>query len=713
MEYYSKILSNKLYKGAPLLNFQLVTYLDNDNRILPLGEMDVAINEYAQYVRERNESNCYRFSGKLKGLFTNILFNVKGDRSYENVLALSGNTGEFNPNRVIFQNFGYGDILLEKDGWFFYRENTSGTLKGCVDVFLRPVPNDFYFLPEPLSGLTMFNPNGGTRQNWYFKLTYPKYTADTTIYFQSPFMQPADPAGIVYLRDGLMVEEITGGTLNGREYTYIKSKIKHGLIKLDRIVLRPVVPGINEQVFNVLEVEDDYTFWIDFYNEDIASNVIGNSVSLGEPLRFKRVVLGIESQYMARTFEAITGLKDYQLYKAAFSTNIFNDPIQLYHFNLDVDASLYKDYLGRPLTEVYLTKIKYINPNSFINDMEEWTKLGVGLLLDYNCYDNFSIRILKGGTTKFPYPPYPALIEIVDENNTKFFGDIIDYNVADITERILEVPYYRFNSVNREDNCYPEGYFYRAHDKIILKEYSSQVEVENLTLPDVGIPDYAVMVDGALQWRDLLTPGFFDGAGNGVDYPFLNGCHYIYTDHELCLYRQNPKQLPICFQCTATTTPTPPPPSATTRPVVPLQEVGYFCYGNCGITSCNQGALICGGGQQTTVLGCPNDIGYVGVGVWNGCRPANSNRDKVFIIPGQNPLTFPNAGYFFYTAWGTPLLSAGFASPPVIAIPPTLPPVFPNAVTQSSYYVYDSNTNKYVSVPLGVCNPLVCPPPFI
>jgi hypothetical protein len=574
MEFYKKILSNKLFQGSQLSNFQLNTFLSQDNRPLPLGELDVAVNEYEQFVKERNESTCYRLSGVLRGLFTNVLFNITEDsilpimtgRSYQTILTLTGSTGTFNPNfdPNFFINFGYKDILLERDGWFFYRENTAGTLRGCVDRFLRPVPNDFYFLPQPLDGLNMLKLNGvngpsgfndltATRQNWYFKITYPKYTACTSIFFQSPYILGFP--GQVSLCEGIVIKKIGSGTLNGRSSTYITTSIKHGLLGGDQIILRPLPSNPTGTVFNVIGVDDDYSFWIDFYDDDIPTNIIGNSTTNNDPLRFKRIFQGIESQYMVRYFQSITDLNDYQNYRAAFADNMFGDPIQLYHYQLDINTDGLRDYLNRPVSELYLTKIKYTNNGTItFNDMEKWTTLSAGLLYDdENRCTNYSVRSIYGGTSSNPLLPPPAIIETIDETKNIFFGDIVDYNEGNLTERILEIPYYRFNTVNREDNFYPEGYYYKAHDKIQLLEFSSQVEQENLYLPDDNIPDYAVSINGVLQWRDLLTPGFTDAGGNGVNYPFLNGCTYVFSEHDLCLFRQNPSALKFCFTITGTT----------------------------------------------------------------------------------------------------------------------------------------------------------------
>ena len=54
-----------------------------------------------------------------------------------------------------------------------------------------------------------------------------------------------------------------------------------------------------------------------------------------------------------------------------------------------------------------------------------------------------------------------------------------------------------------------------------------------------GVPTYAEEVQGLKIWRDLLGPGNFDSVG-GLDYPFLNGGHYLYNNIKIYLRRQTP-----------------------------------------------------------------------------------------------------------------------------------------------------------------------------
>jgi hypothetical protein len=75
----------------------------------------------------------------------------------------------------------------------------------------------------------------------------------------------------------------------------------------------------------------------------------------------------------------------------------------------------------------------------------------------------------------------------------------------------------------------PPGYYYKPHNPIKIKDFSSYIEEGNpATVSE--IPDYAVFskTNGTFIWRDIYTYGFADTDGVGVDYPFLNGTHYPY-----------------------------------------------------------------------------------------------------------------------------------------------------------------------------------------
>ena len=71
------------------------------------------------------------------------------------------------------------------------------------------------------------------------------------------------------------------------------------------------------------------------------------------------------------------------------------------------------------------------------------------------------------------------------------------------------------------------GWVYDPIQEYKIKEFSQFIETAD---PQVlGIPSYATFIDGLWYWRDLLDVGFFEDIDFtiGVEYPFLNGKHYI------------------------------------------------------------------------------------------------------------------------------------------------------------------------------------------
>jgi hypothetical protein len=72
---------------------------------------------------------------------------------------------------------------------------------------------------------------------------------------------------------------------------------------------------------------------------------------------------------------------------------------------------------------------------------------------------------------------------------------------------------------------------YNPIHKISVQAFSSFVENGDPNKVE-GIPMYSLKVgENDYMWRDLLTPGFIEpGSGMGVDYPFVNGVHYLFDN---------------------------------------------------------------------------------------------------------------------------------------------------------------------------------------
>jgi hypothetical protein len=119
-------------------------------------------------------------------------------------------------------------------------------------------------------------------------------------------------------------------------------------------------------------------------------------------------------------------------------------------------------------------------------------------------------------------------------------GDFCEWNDSEYLERVISNIYHKiiYNDENFDINITeqapasnPLGYYYKPHNPIKIRDFSSYIE-EGDPVTVSEIPDYAVFskTNGTFIWRDIYTYGFIDTDGIGVDYPFLNGVHYPFTN---------------------------------------------------------------------------------------------------------------------------------------------------------------------------------------
>ena len=136
-------------------------------------------------------------------------------------------------------------------------------------------------------------------------------------------------------------------------------------------------------------------------------------------------------------------------------------------------------------------------------------------------------------------------------SNNDFYGDICEYSKYEAKETILLPVMHRFNTIDRETTVLKgitdgvingprnEGYIYQPHYQIKIREFSNYVEQGDSSI--VGIPEYAENLgDDRYLWRDFLDIGYNDGQEETIDYPFLNGAHYIYNNICFVVKRQDP-----------------------------------------------------------------------------------------------------------------------------------------------------------------------------
>ena len=252
-------------------------------------------------------------------------------------------------------------------------------------------------------------------------------------------------------------------------------------------------------------------------------------------IRVCRNVAGRDCEYYVRMFRP---LGDYRstLNKLAFAQTIYSDPVAQILFNDDVMVGDTRDNLGRPLTELYLTIVKnnkgykdWYENNRFADHGDETVEFshcfgevtsGFDFPVDVECSEYNVHRIhsvpdtycVSSGRVTRSVTKLETGITI---DNEEFAGDIVEFSPHSVMETVLEDVYHRFNTAQRETtnpeysgftyeeilyddydvasrqsytvdntrtlskknlNIIPEGYYYKPHYRIQIREFDSVVQ---------------------------------------------------------------------------------------------------------------------------------------------------------------------------------------------------------------------------------------------
>lgn len=295
---------------------------------------------------------------------------------------------------------------------------------------------------------------------------------------------------------------------------------------------------------NIIEVGDILNIY-DEYNKRFTYRVLNiNSGTTNEFITFEGILpqtlLGNSKSFITpklttfnRYFKIMTDIKDYHSYKSAFSTNIFGGQVYQFHFNKDINiekddnGNLIYDFLGNKISELYIAIVKTIT-NGYNKTTENNYTFGVSSDIKSEILNSNNSGNLMLSNTGDEFIPKYSLYK----------GDIYEYNNNDLTGRTIEKIYHKFLYLRPNNNCV---FYYQPFYQMNLRKYSNALENGN-TATTSNIPQHAMNVNnnGEMVWRDLLDIGYFEENINGVNYPFMNGRHYLYNDIKLYIRRVTP-----------------------------------------------------------------------------------------------------------------------------------------------------------------------------
>ena len=538
--------------------------LDNSSTLIPTNEIDKIVNLAEQFNKERQNTPYYRIIGTINPLVSNPLFNLSNTRMVDKFTWAGFNSFDFLDSSYPhdFDNADDGDFiypqainnyLKENDGWFGYFDPDITKNSLCNFFDMEPKRERFSFLPDinPFISTTSAPPT--KIKNWELTITYPK------------LMDKTHPM----VKDGLMIVDMLPAIVSNKNMVAFGLPCFHNLIIGDSVRISGTTGYDGDFTIVRLGLDNgdlqNYYFVIDLPNNGAIS---ANS-------RIKRLSNGFASEYYFRKFRKIKTkvspvieTDDYETYETAFSQNIFNDEIIQFVFNEDIDVSNLTDNLERPLSELYLTMVKTDSNGLFTN-------ISSGIETPFISNLNSSVkntylralpvisRIHNGGNLPFPsHTPLETNITIENNNNgpqnNDFYGDLVEYNVNELKETVLVVVSHRFNTNSRETKSSltynniqgsastltidlgprQEGYYYQPHYLIKIRDFSNYIEEGDASTE--GLPKYAVNLgDNRYLWRDLIDIGFNESDETSLNYPFVNGAHYMYQNYNFSLKRQD------------------------------------------------------------------------------------------------------------------------------------------------------------------------------
>lgn len=280
------------------------------------------------------------------------------------------------------------------------------------------------------------------------------------------------------------------------------------------------------EYFSILnKITTNYIYFEDFFNK----NNIEKEKNIYNSFDFYLVKpidnLDSENKYYdeihdniyIKKYEVIANNNDFIIEKQAYSTNIFGEEKYLYFINKNIDLNYNIDWLGKPITELYIVPI-YKKSYTGLNDEK--------IYINNFEYENNNINIVfnevTGETINY------NIGDIID-------GDIISWNINNYNETKL------YNKEIRIKTFYEESgttksieWKYNPFIPIRIDYLENEINIQNISGKTYfEIPEYAIKLDdkGNYIWRNLIDKGYIDNLYKiGTNFPFINGKHYIYNN---------------------------------------------------------------------------------------------------------------------------------------------------------------------------------------
>lgn len=540
---YRIVKPDEQYKSAPDADININTSLEQTQVDLIDYDRTVTVNLGTLFDGERQKSKIFRPTIKVSYIYEN---NLVGSTKYE-----------IFRNELFYVNPELSSPLL----------NGNGIWSGL------PSYQEFEFIRTDVNTSQVnFVTKSASSYNWSVTLSYPyenDYTVPMQYFFDDGSSLPPWVSG-----DGIPFY-IENASFNGMPTVQFICPVNHGLSVGEYVELSFDYDGI--YTFQVDRLGDG-TFGSDLYIFNIDDvGYTGSTFNDGQQGVFKRIIditnsAETKSKYYVRKHKIITDPADSIITRNGFELNPFKDGSGFQFSSLtpnnisrvakyqssntynitfahDLEILNQNDNNKKPLSQVFATFqnvgfFGWFNKlrrgwdfNVISGSTNPWWDLTNGNAVENNQTTQFQ-RDVRGGTTCFfGADCYDFTVNLPRQSGDTMYGDWCEWNDYTQTERVVskylnKLTYYQKGfDVMGVPSSNPLGYFYQVHHPITLKAFSTYVETaDNTLVNEVPYWSYFSNNDQQWRWRDLYPYGYIDTDNVGVDFPFLNECHYPFTN---------------------------------------------------------------------------------------------------------------------------------------------------------------------------------------
>lgn len=565
MEKKQIILPNKRYAKAPELDQQFKVGLESSEELLREGDRNIILDIDKLFDTERNESDKYKIYGKVRMIFKNVYSGSTGYDPLQRTLYLNGDGSDGTTSGFLpYDEFAFLRRDLAREVITEPIVSISGSTRGTYNPAHSEIVNN--------SGHSQITTMQAPYFNWNFYLSYV-YSGDPEFNITYTLTGGTQTPSGTKAKHGIPARVSDEGT-----YYKITTPVPHGITQ-DEFVVISGASQYNNTAYSIMAIGDEKfnseNYVLKLNKTELSGRTL-NGVVLIKRCIDSEDVSGTTCSYYVHKHKILTNTDAYIMDKVGFESTIFEDEKKLLFENT---AGVNDVLVERNRMESVLFDFK-----------EPYVLTGITNNLDFTPNEVYVTVLFRNGSGYFNYPPKVGYrFHIHDtwvdnhfsgttanetgmsgttftksgftftSGNTLPIGSVItgafvEYDHVNMKERIISEAYHKLTmpkTIFDHDQDDLVGYynlstgntlgiFYQPHYRVKLRQLSPYIETST-TNNIYDLPDNAEFYEKTKlwRWRDVYDHGFIDDDGNGTDFPFFNGQHYVLNNFNFYLITES------------------------------------------------------------------------------------------------------------------------------------------------------------------------------